>query len=463
VKKIILAAAIAAVFAGALCASPYLFISHNQYKKISIFDTAINRVVNEVELGFTARGMRLSPDEKYLYFVSPETNGLYRMKTKNFMVEDDFVSVGYAPVALDITRDGTKAYVINSKSYNVSVVDIEKMEPVGDPITLGGVPKAIVIRDDDKKAYIALWQRKGVAVLDIPTGKITGVIPTGADPWGMTISGNRLFVSNEGLGSVSVIDTRTNVLVNEIITADTPRGVAWRKEMLYVSVMNGMDIFETKKYTKPASVGLDYVVYDAVYGKVPSGDMIYAAGYDNGTKMGKIAVVDPNMNEIAAEIDVEGWPYMLEIRREKPTPTSTLTFTKVPTAAFTATPTFTHTFTPTFTFTFTETPTNTPTKKPTRKPTITPTFTPSLNSAPLRGTVKIGSAPLGGAKVKVINKHNNQMHTTTTDSSGNFVFEALYVGGYILSVDETYLKDSAKSIVVNKGDNNYVEIKVTKR
>ncbi|OPZ65843.1 MAG: 6-phosphogluconolactonase [Candidatus Aerophobetes bacterium ADurb.Bin490] len=461
-KKVLLAF-MACMFSGASFAAPYLYISNSQFKKISVFDTAINKVVGEIKAPYSVKDLKLSPDNRYLYFLSSENNSLYRILTKNHMIDDNFVNVGYMPLTFEITNDGKFAYVANSKSRNVSVIDLQKMESVSDPIQVPGSPRVVAITDDDQKVYVALGGNAGVAVIDTASNKLKKIIETGADPWGMELKYPNLYVSNEGLASISVIDVRNDKVVNEVITSDTPRGVAYHNGMIYVSVMNGVDVFETKRFEKPASMGLDYVVYDAAYAKTSSGNKIYIAGYDKGSATGKIAVIDPEVNEVVSETDVDGWPYYLEIRKIRPTATHTPTSTSTSTPKATVTPTFTHTPTDTATFTPTNTFTAVPTKKPTRKPTPKATATPSLFSEDLRGKVTMGGQAVANVKVKAISKHNNSITEVKTDSSGYFTFKKLTLGAYIISVEATFIKEKAVAYTVNRGVENYVAIKVSKR
>jgi len=461
-KKIIMAVMLLA-FASAAFAAPYLYISNSQFKKISVFDTAVNKVIGEIKAPFSVKDLKLSPDNKYLYFLSSENNSLYRIVTKNHMIDADFVNVGYMPLTFEIMNSGKYAYVANSKSNNVSVVDLEKMEVIMDPIQMPGSPRAVAITDDDQKVYVALGGNAGVAVIDTASNKHIKTIETGADPWGMELKYPNLYVSNEGLASISVIDVRNDKVVNEVITSDTPRGIAYHNGMIYVSVMNGVDVFETKRFEKPASMGLDYVVYDAAYGKTSSGNKIYIAGYDKGSATGKIAVVDPEVNEVVAEVDIDGWPYYLEIRKQRPSATPTATNTSTSTPKATNTMTFTPTHTNTSTFTPTKTFTKVPTRKATRIPTPAFTATPSLLSEDLRGKVTMSGQPVASVKVKAISKHNNKIVEVKTDSSGYFKFDKLTLGSYIISVEATFIKEKAVAYTVNRGVENYLEIKVSKR
>ncbi len=450
-------AVIAVLFAATslFAARANLYVSNSKLKVISVVDTATNEVMNTIKVPCSPRGMKLSPNDAYLYFVGNNTNALYRIKTKNLTVDSDFISVGYGPIAVDIRPDGKKAYVANFKSKSISIVDLAAFEVFEDPVELPDSPKAIVITDDNRKAYIAMSGQEGVAVMDLNSNKITGVIQTGADPWGMCTSDKRVFISNEGMASISVIDTRKNSMINEIVTTDSPRGIDFLGGMLYVAVSNGVDIFETVRYEKPASIGLDYQVYGVAAGKAPSGNKVYIAGYDKGSAAGKVAVINPYENEVEAEIDVDGWPMYLEMKKTRAKPIPTKTYTPVP--ANTVRPTFT------------PVPTNTPRPKPTvrpkkkKKPTPVPTRAPSGLKSALSGRVMLNNSPVANVRIKAISKHTDRIYTVKTNAAGRFTFTALPIGGYAISVEATYLAEKAVAVTVNRGKNPDMMINVKKR
>lgn len=455
----------------AACAfsAPNLYVAHENLKKITVIDTAVNEVLGEIAIPAAASAIRLDPEEKYLYFTSQDTNALYRIRCKNLTPDPDFVSTGLAPDGLAIKNDNKMIYVINGKSNNITVVNTQSFDAAPDPVALPGSPRAIIITDDDRKAYIALSGMGGVALLDLASNKILGVIQTGADPWAMATYANRLlFVSNEGTASVSVIDMRKNSVINEIVTTDNPRGMAAYNGMLYVSVMNGADIFELKGYTKPSSVTLDYPVYDCVAGKSAAGPQVYVAGFEQGAKTGKVAVIDPVKGEVINEIEVSGAPKYLDVNRIKPpatfTPVPTLVPTKAPTVAA---PTQTFTAVPPAS-TFTPVPTRTPVpKKKKKKPAATPTPVPTVDTMlhtnlPVR-VFSDGSPIDAGIKVKAVNKHTDKIYTSYTDSKGRCVFKAVTIGGYMISVESTNIVENAAAVTANRGENPELVINVKTR
>src|SRR5208283_3230239 len=133
------------------------------------------------------------------------------------------------------------------------------------------------------------------------------------EPWGMTINGDSLYVTNSGDDTISVISVKTGLLKSTIKTSKTPRGIIVYNDSIYVTALDAVEVYDTGTLTKTASIGIDYVMYDCVYGKVPAGDKIFICGYIADEEKGKVSVIDPNLNKVIYDIDVAGWPFNLEI------------------------------------------------------------------------------------------------------------------------------------------------------
>ena len=57
----------------------------------------------------------------------------------------------------------------------------------------------------------------------------------------------------------------------------------------------------------------------------------------------------------------------------------------------------------------------------------------------------------------------NKIYTVKTDGNGRFKFKKLPIGGYTISVEATYIKAKSVAVVVNRGKNKELVIKVKKR
>ena len=141
--------------------------------------------------------------------------------------ESDAVPSTY-PVALAVSKDGTRAYVALWNASEVVELDLAKgtvgrklalLKP-SDPVKPGTHPCALEISPDGKTLYVALANRDAVAAIDVEKGAfaVNGYFDTrlpgqsyfGAEPDGLAVSadGSRLYVANMGSDAVAVIDTR---------------------------------------------------------------------------------------------------------------------------------------------------------------------------------------------------------------------------------------------------------------
>ena len=112
---------------------------------------------------------------------------------------------------------------------------------------------------------------------------------------------HRLFVTNEGDNTLSVIDTRTGELEATLEVGNRPRGIGLSPDRKHVYVANGDDnalaVVDVRslEIVKTISAGSDPEAF-AVH---PNG-RIYLSNEDEG----KASVVDPRSGEILAEIPV---------------------------------------------------------------------------------------------------------------------------------------------------------------
>ncbi len=122
------------------------------------------------------------------------------------------------------TPDGVSAYFVDSDFQNVGVIDVAANEvkalvPISDP-------RRVAITPDGAFAYVTSGSDT-VSVIDTKTRAITS-IQVGAGPQGIAITpdGAFAYLANSFSGSVSVINTATNVVVDTIPVGSGPDSVA---------------------------------------------------------------------------------------------------------------------------------------------------------------------------------------------------------------------------------------------
>ena len=146
--------------------------------------------------------------------------------TRFDLSETDAVPSTY-PVAVAVSKDGTRGFVALWNASEVVELDLKKgtvgrklalFKPV-DPVKPGTHPCALEISSDGRTMYVALANRDAVAAVDVSGANFAGKgyfdtrLPGqsyfGAEPVAMALSGtgDRLYVANMGSDAIAVIDT----------------------------------------------------------------------------------------------------------------------------------------------------------------------------------------------------------------------------------------------------------------
>lgn len=124
----------------------------------------------------------------------------------------------------DILVDGDDVYVSVYGSSYVARLNMQGEQQASHSFTEAeGQPRFMVA--DNTHLYVTLYSGN-VAVLDRSTLAVTVLIPVGANPEGMALMGDHLYVANSGWGydqTISVIDTKKGENIQTITCAVNPQ------------------------------------------------------------------------------------------------------------------------------------------------------------------------------------------------------------------------------------------------
>ncbi len=150
-----------------------------------------------------------TPDGKFLITVNQTFHSLSLIDAATEQVTQE-VECGRRPSAIALTPDGKRVLVSTTYSGNLERFDIDsrKLARTG-CVRLGFEPRGIAVSPDGKLAYVALTTAHAVAVVDLERLDVVGNIPCGRWPryLALTPDGRRLAVGASGDGGVAVIDT----------------------------------------------------------------------------------------------------------------------------------------------------------------------------------------------------------------------------------------------------------------
>ncbi len=137
------------------------------------------------------------------------------------------VPVGDAPDNIRFSPDGSRIYVVNRDSRDLSVVDPVSLREVTGPggterIPLGEGPQAMDLSGDGSVLYVLNRLSQDVTPVNTLALSVAGPpIPVGPDPWEVLMipGGQKAYVLNHGahaVGCISVLDTVVHEVLDEI-------------------------------------------------------------------------------------------------------------------------------------------------------------------------------------------------------------------------------------------------------
>lgn len=188
------------------------YVANLNSNTLSIIDTESDQVVGTVGAGATPRDVDATPDGRYLLVVNQSTNSVTVLDASNYTVIAS-VPVGTFPCAISIAPDGSAAYVTNRLSNNVSIIDLATFEVTN--VSVGTFACDVMVSPDSHWAIVTNRLSGNVTIIDATTRTVVATVATGTNPQGVDFSADsaKAYVTNAtttsviDLGSLTVVDT----------------------------------------------------------------------------------------------------------------------------------------------------------------------------------------------------------------------------------------------------------------
>ncbi|MDE1844113.1 MAG: HYR domain-containing protein [Thaumarchaeota archaeon] len=199
-------------------------------------------------------------------------------------------------------------YSVNPISNTVTVIDSSTYAIVDSPIPVGALPYGIAYDSVDNKVYVTNSGDGSISVINPSTNIATTPINGLNSPTGIVFdsTNNMIYVANTGSGSVSVIDPHTDTISGTgIHVGGVPYGLAFDKthNRIYVADSGGVAVIDasTNNIVANISVGTNpqNLVFDSTNG------CIYVANSDSNS----VSVINTSTNaKIGSDIPVGNTP-----------------------------------------------------------------------------------------------------------------------------------------------------------
>jgi uncharacterized repeat protein (TIGR01451 family) len=261
------------------------YVTNTGDNTVSVINISNNTIAATISVGNNPTGVALTPDGKQAYVVNADDNTVSVINTTTNTVTTTIPFAGSYPLEIAITPDGAKAYVTNNGNNSITVIDTT-INTILTSIYLeyGNILYGVAITPNRAQAYVTSMNggteagtfTGTVTIIDTATDTIVDGITVGNGPEGVAITsdGKQAYVANFDDNTISVIDTAT---LN--VTATIPIG------------------------PPHAPIGPSAIAI------TPDETKAYVANFGNNT----VSVIDTATNTITTTISVGGAPLAIAI------------------------------------------------------------------------------------------------------------------------------------------------------
>ncbi|MBI4547592.1 MAG: beta-propeller fold lactonase family protein [Ignavibacteriae bacterium] len=265
------------------------------------FDAHTDTVVKIAHVPGAPALLALTPDGSKLYvsqFTTSSTNKVIVVNTATMEVQK-LISVWTMPHGIRMNHAGTRVYVANMMSDNISVIDVARDSVIGmfmvgvDANPFGPpryMPMEIAVSPNDSLIAVSCSETREVRAFDAFTYEIVESFQVEDQPWHLefTPNGDFCYVTNRRGNSVSVIHIPMRHVMETLSTPSAPK---------YFDYPHGCDITSDGSYTFVSNE-------NSGHGFVPRYNLQF---------VGNVCIIDNTLNQVIKVLEVGEMPTGLSI------------------------------------------------------------------------------------------------------------------------------------------------------
>jgi YVTN family beta-propeller protein len=163
---------------------------------------------------------------------------LYRINTETLEIEN-VIKVGAVPKFLAVSPDDRLVLVSNWCSWDLTVIDIEKNQPIKN-IKLGRYPRGVVIDSNSQNAYVAIMGSNNIAKINLKDFSVNWLNNIGSSPRHLLIDSQDryLYSSLNAEGKIAKINLQTGKVMQKVATGSAPRSMTISSDNRFIYVVN---------------------------------------------------------------------------------------------------------------------------------------------------------------------------------------------------------------------------------
>lgn len=162
----------------------FAYVCLSLTNQVAVVDLRVNLVVKYIIVGLDPEGIKVS---KHLAAVANYgSNSLTFINTRIAEASPTTIPIGAGPIGLTFHPDGSRVYLTNQLSNNVSVVDVFLHQEIL-TIPTGAAPRGLAITSDGKYLVVANNAGNSLVIIETTTNRIISTIEVGPGPLYPTI------------------------------------------------------------------------------------------------------------------------------------------------------------------------------------------------------------------------------------------------------------------------------------
>jgi YVTN family beta-propeller protein len=209
-----------------------LFVTLPLINQVAVIDTRNWFVETYIDTGIKPTRIVVQPDQQYVWVANE--GGVTVIDRANSKVAAKILT-GAGRHDVVISSDNRFAFVSNSESGTVSIIDIRKLEKLHD-VKVGAEPAALAVSELSKAVYVASEGDGTVTVIEEQSHQVLAQIRTkpGATSIRFAPGGRFGFVVNTKQSAVHIFDAASNRLLHEVNIVKSPDQIMFSDAFAFV-------------------------------------------------------------------------------------------------------------------------------------------------------------------------------------------------------------------------------------
>lgn len=211
-------------------------------KQIAVIDFSTDNIIREKQYGSHLGGIVADNIGEFLYVVAIDDEKVMKIDAATLDSIDSF-DTGNAPDGIGISKDNSKVYVTNTEDGTISIINV--VTKSSSIINTGGKPELVHGNFDHSLLYISNFNKNKIHVLNTITDNIVHEITglNGPEEAVADHSNQKLYVVNFNSAKVFEYDAVSySKLESEYTTGNKPIGITPVSNKLYVTNYGGNSV-----------------------------------------------------------------------------------------------------------------------------------------------------------------------------------------------------------------------------